>query len=38
MERTLAHLDGKYGGIEAYIRAIGLTERQIEALRGMLIE
>ena len=38
MARTLAHLDSKYGGIEGYVRAIGLTEGQIEALRGMLIE
>ena len=38
MARTLAHLDENYGGIEAYVRAIGLTEGQIESLRGMLIE
>ena len=38
MARTLAHLDGKYGGIEAYVRAIGLTGGQIDSLRGMLIE
>ena len=38
MVRTLAHLDNKYGGIEAYVRAIGLTGGQIDALRGELIE
>ena len=38
MAGTLAHLDAKYGGIEAYVRAIGLTEGQIGALRGMLID
>ena len=38
MARTLAHLDDNYGGIDAYVRAIGLTERQIETLRRMLIE
>ena len=38
MARTLAHLDRGYGGIEAYVRAIGLTEGQIETLREMLIE
>ena len=38
MGRTLAHLDRKYGGIEEYVRVIGLNEGQIEALREMLIE
>ncbi len=38
MARTLAHLDGRYGGIESYVRAIGLTGGQIDALRGELIE
>ena len=38
MGRTLAHLDAKYGGIEEYVRAIGLTAGQVESLRGMLIE
>ena len=38
MARTLAHLDNRYGGIEAYVRAIGLTEGQIEALRETLTE
>ena len=38
MERTLAHLDDNYGGIEAYVRAIGLSEGQIEELRRMLTE
>ena len=38
MARTLAHLDRGYGGIEAYVRDIGLSDGQIEALRDMLIE
>ena len=38
MARTLAHLDRGYGGIEDYVRAIGLSDGQIEALRKMLIE
>lgn len=38
MERTLAHLDDNYGGIEAYVRAIGLSGGQIEALRRMLVQ
>ena len=38
MARTLAHLDDRYGGIEAYVRAIGLTGGQIDGLRDMLIE
>ena len=37
MARTLAHLDREYGGIEPYVRAIGLTEGQVESLREMLI-
>ena len=38
MARTLAHLDDRYGGIEAYVSAIGLTGSRIDALRDMLIE
>ena len=38
MARTLAHLDRGYGGIEAYVRSIGLTEGQVKALREMLTE
>ena len=38
MARTLAHLDDNYGGVEGYVRAIGLPEGQIDDLRRMLIE
>lgn len=38
MARTLAHLDREYGGIEPYVRSIGLTQGQVEILRAMLTE
>ncbi len=38
MVRTLAHLDREYGGIEPYVRSIGLTQGQVETLRAMLTE
>ena len=38
MERTLQHLNGQYGGIESYVRHIGLTDAQITDIRNMLRE
>lgn len=38
MRRTLAHLREQYGGAEAYLRAAGVSGRQIEALRAALVE
>ena len=38
MERTLKHLSDKYGGIEPYVRHIGLTEAQVSEIRNMLRE
>ncbi len=35
---TLKHLDRQYGGIEAYVRSIDLSEGEISALREALIE
>ena len=38
MERTLQHLSNQYGGIESYVRHIGLTDAQINDIRNMLRE
>ena len=38
MERTLQHLNEQYGGIESYVRHIGLTHAQIDGIRNMLRE
>ena len=38
MERTLQHLNEQYGGIESYVRHIGLTDAQITGIRNMLRE
>ena len=38
MERTLQHLHDKYGGIESYVRHIGLTDAHIDDIRNMLRE
>ncbi|MGQ9814130.1 MAG: tyrosine-protein phosphatase [Candidatus Roseilinea sp.] len=38
MQRTLAHLREQYGGAEAYLRAAGVSGRQIELLRAALVE
>ena len=38
MERTLQHLGDQYGGIESYVRHIGLTDAQINDIRNMLRE
>lgn len=36
MLATLRHLDGRYGGVEAYLRQGGLTAAQVDALRNRL--
>jgi protein-tyrosine phosphatase len=36
MMKTLQHLDDGYGGVEEYMQAIGLSDEQIESLRGAL--
>ena len=38
MLKTLEHLDKQYGGVEGYVRAIGLTTEQIGSLRDALVE
>ena len=38
MERTLQHLSDQYGGIESYVRHIGLTDAQIADIRNKLRE
>ena len=38
MLKTLDHLDKHYGGVEGYVRAVGLTTEQIESLRSALVE
>lgn len=38
MVGTLTHLEERYGGIEGYARAAGLTTEQIEMLRHAVIE
>ena len=38
MIKTLQHLDDRYGGIEGYVRAIGLSDEQVESLRDALVE
>ena len=37
MVKVLAYVKERYGGIEDYVRAIGLRGSQIEAVRGALI-
>lgn len=38
MERTLQHLSDQYGGIEPYVRHIGLNDAHIDDIRNMLRE
>ena len=38
MAKVLEYLDRRYGGIEAYVRGIGLTSDQIETLRIAMVE
>ena len=35
---TLSYLGERYGGVEGYVRAIGLTQDQIDSLRAALVE
>jgi Protein tyrosine/serine phosphatase len=38
MIETMAYLDERYGGIEAYLTSIGLTDAQRAGLRRLLLE
>ena len=38
MVRVLQHLNDRYGGVQGYMRAIGLSDEQIEALRSAAVE
>ena len=38
MEQTLQHLSDQYGGIESYVRHIGLTDAQVSDIRNKLRE
>jgi hypothetical protein len=38
MQDVLAQLDAKHGGAEAYLRRHGLTDAEIDGLRGGLVE
>ena len=38
MIEVLRHLDDRYGGIESYVRAAGLSEHQIESLQRALVD
>jgi protein-tyrosine phosphatase len=38
MVETLEYLEAQYGGARRYLRRIGLTDRQVEGLRGLLID
>ncbi len=37
MESTLAYLDGQYGGVEAYLRHLGLDDVALSAIRARLV-
>jgi protein-tyrosine phosphatase len=38
MLRVLQHLDDRYGGIKAYVRAIGVTSAEIDGIRTTFVE
>jgi protein-tyrosine phosphatase len=38
MALTLGHLDEKYGGIEGYVRHVGLTESEISTIKNSFVE
>ncbi len=38
MLKVLRHLEAQYGGVNGYVRSIGLTEDQIDSLRSALME
>ena len=35
---TMQHLDDRYGGIPQYMRAIGMSDGQIQCLRDAVID
>jgi protein-tyrosine phosphatase len=37
MRNTLDHLEVRYGGAEAYLRAIGVSERELARVRERLV-
>ena len=38
MAQTLQYIDAAYGGVEPYVRRIGLSEAQLAGLRGRLLD
>ena len=38
MEIVLEHLNGKYGGIEPFVRTIGLSAEEVARLRAGLLD
>ena len=38
MLKVLQHLEVQYGGVDGYVRSIGLTEDQIDSIRKALVE
>ena len=38
MVRALRHLDDRYGGVEQYVTAVGVTPSEITAIRSSLVE
>jgi len=38
MLRVLEHLDSRYGGIEGYVRTVGIADAQIDAIRAAFVE
>ncbi len=38
MQKTLSHLDEKYGGVEAYVRQIGVTDDQLASIKKAMTE
>lgn len=38
MEDTLTYLDAQYGGVERYLRGIGIPDEALASLRGALVE
>jgi protein-tyrosine phosphatase len=38
MRRTLAHINGRYGTVQSYLRAIGLSQENIRTVRDMMLK
>ena len=38
MLHVLRHLDDRYDGVESYVRSIGVTQAEIEAIRTGLLD